>query len=436
MTRLLSDSIVGIIYTSRTLLLLMTTSRIGYLVPEFPGQTHIFFWREIEILDSMGLELDLVSTSPPVQQLMAHAWSRTAQERTTYLFPPRKHLAGSVATLLRSGPQAWSRCWQVVRSATDLTAKQTLRLGALILMGAELAYLAQQREWRHVHVHSCGDAANVALFAHVIAGVSYSLTLHGPLKDYGPNQAQKWHHAAFGLVITQKLYQEVQTTLAGHLPDDVRVVPMGVNTDQFSRHGSYTPWPQEGECRLFSCGRLNYCKGHAFLIEAVHLLKQEGIPVQLTIAGEDEQGGLGYHQTLQEHINQLELQDSVTLLGAVPESQVRQGLEEAHVFSLVSIEEPLGVAIMEAMAMEVPVVATHAGGVKELVHHEQDGLLVDPGNAQQTAEAIKRILMSPELAIRLGQAGRMTVLQQFRSQRSAEMLVEGVSATARDESAT
>jgi glycosyltransferase involved in cell wall biosynthesis len=73
---------------------------------------------------------------------------------------------------------------------------------------------------------------------------------------------------------------------------------------------------------------------------------------------------------------QLRLDDSVVLLGAVSEEVVRKELSEAHAFVLGSLAEPLGVAIMEAMAMRVPVGVTGAGGVAELVDDGVDGLLV------------------------------------------------------------
>ena len=60
--------------------------RIGYLVPQFPGQTHIFFWREVFALEAMGHSLSLLSTRHPPQGLIAHDWSEDAIARTTCEF--------------------------------------------------------------------------------------------------------------------------------------------------------------------------------------------------------------------------------------------------------------------------------------------------------------------------------------------------------------
>ena len=70
-------------------------SKLGYLVPQFPGQTHIFFWREILKLQDAGVTPVLFSTTPPPAGLVAHAWSAEAMERTEYLasrsIPPRRY---------------------------------------------------------------------------------------------------------------------------------------------------------------------------------------------------------------------------------------------------------------------------------------------------------------------------------------------------------
>ena len=400
--------------------------RIGYLVPEFPGQTHIFFWREISALETMGAEIDLVSTQRPPSQIMSHTWTSEAEERTTYLFPPHLHLVGIIGELIRSGPGGWLRCLEAISNAKGVSLSRRLRLFALALIGAELSSLARTRGWKHVHIHSCADAANIAMFASLLSQLPYSMTLHGPINDYGPNQEQKWRFAKFAIVITQKLYGDVSKRLAGYLPDKVEIAPMGVDASVFKRQTPYQPWHGDGPCRIFSCGRLNRGKGHADLITAINILRRQGIKAKLEIAGEDEQGGTGYRQDLEKLIQQFDLNHSVRLLGAVSEEVVRDSLEKAHLFALASLREPLGVAIMEAMAMAVPVVVTGAGGVKELVDDGVNGLLVKPRSPEQLAKSIARLLADRELSISLGKAGHEKITQSFDCDRSAKVLIKSI----------
>jgi glycosyltransferase involved in cell wall biosynthesis len=397
--------------------------RIGYIVPEFPGQTHIFFWRELQSLADMGVDCDLVSTQLPSQKIISHSWSREAMNRTTYLSPPT--IGGAIlgiTTVIRAGPVRWWRMFQAVLNADVANVGTRLRLIALGIAGAQIAAIARRRNWCHIHVHSCADSAHVALFAHLIGGVSYSLTLHGPLEDYGSNQAMKWRHAAFGIVITHKLLKELRAALDAASPREIDVAPMGVDTQVFHRSVPYRAWDGSEPFKIFSCGRLNPCKGHDDLIRAVALMRAAGIDARLRIAGADDAQGL-YARALEDLVEELHLGYAVTLLGAVSEENVREGLEESHVFALASLHEPLGVAIMEAMAMELPVVVTTGGGVQELVDHNIDGIFVEPRSPEGLARGLERIANDPLFAARLAGLARKKVETSFQFDQSARTLV-------------
>ena len=398
-------------------------ARIGYFIPEFPGQTHIFFWRERQILSEIGVETSLVSTRRPPKAISSHAWAKEAQKDTDYLAPlTLQDLAGIVIELLKAGPIAWLNCLSVIAKSKDTSLVQKLRLLMLVFVAAKLVRLAKVAGWNHIHVHSCADAANVAMFASILAGLSYSLSLHGPtLEVYGPNQEQKWHHAAFALAISEKLFRGAKDTLGGFLPRQVLVAPMGVNLDNIKRHNPYIPW-ESGLCKIYSCGRLNPIKGHKDLIEMVSLLRQRGFDVCLQIAGDDEQGGSGYRQELEKIIQNKEMSSYVELLGAVSEAQVRQGLEEAHLFALASLNEGIPVAVMEAMAMEMPVIVTDVGGTSELVEDGLDAILVEPESPEEMADAIVKIIQNKELALSLSQEARKKIVAKFHHRVSAEAL--------------
>lgn len=410
-------------------------ARFGYLVPEFPGQTHSFFWREMAALRAQGMDPELISTRRPKGGRVSHGWADAAEKETYYLAPPAPaNLIAASATLLRgliSGRAAVLR-----RSAKGYSAGQpragglrprvigTLRLASLLLAAADLVRVARRRGWTHLHVHSCADAAQVALFANRLSGLPYSLTLHGPLADYGPNQAEKWRNAAFAVVITDRIRGDVEQQLGGSLPGRISVAPMGVDTTNFTRCTSYEPWTGAGPARIFSCGRLNPSKGHKDLLAAVRQLADSGVDARLVIAGEDELGGKGYRLELERLIAEMGLADRVTLLGAVSEEVIRTKLEEAHLFALASHAEPLGVAIMEAMSLSVPVVVTGAGGVPELVQDQRSGLLVHTNNPAHFAAALARVLNTPDLARQLGTQGRRRVVERFDSTRGAGILAQ------------
>ena len=399
--------------------------RIGYLVPQFPGQTHIFFWREVIALETMGHSVSLLSTRHPPDGLIAHDWSQDAMARTTYL--GKIDPIHAIRALSRLSP----------KELANWIASEGLRFGKdvlVVLAAASRLYSeAKRKNLDHIHVHSCGKSALIAALCHKMGGPNYSLTLHGPLQDYGIGQRFKWSNAAFATIITQKLFDAATEELGDALPDQIAIRPMGVDTTVMKRSEPYKPVEHGQPMQLFSCGRLNVVKGHQDLMSAMRQLLDMGVDVRLEIAGEDDAGGTGYRAHLESHLKQLRLQDHVKLLGAIDAGLVRQKLLNAHAFVLASWHEPLGVAYMEAMACGVPTFGTEAGGVTELIADGQNGILVPPKNPSVLARALRDFSGNPELAMRLSEAGRAHVVENFSSTLGAEVLVDLINPATSDQ---
>lgn len=400
----------------------MTNKSFAYLVPQFPGQTHIFFWREIAALEAQGVTPVLYSTTVPPAGLISHKWSNDAMARTTYL------ASRNPAFLLAILPRLpWGLILKEARSLPRVEAKLFLKDVIISAPAAEkLARDCARQGISHIHAHSCGRAALIAALAHHAHGLSYSLTLHGPLQDYGVGQRFKWRGAAFVSVITRALRDQLPRQLGDALPARLPLQPMGVDTSAFCRDTPYVP-PVPGEpLRVFSCGRLNVVKGHQDLMQAVRLMIDQGQSVYLEIAGEDDEGGGGFHKELDQRIVDLGLEDHVTLLGAISAEAVRDKLMSSHVFVLASWSEPLGVAYMEAMSCEVPTIGTNAGGVPELITSGEDGILVPPKDPESLAAALMQLATNPDKALSLARTGRARVVADFDSSRGADMLIREI----------
>ena len=395
--------------------------RIAYLIPEFPGQTHIFFWRERKALKKIGIETDLLSTRRPRKGLISHDWAAQAESETYYLAEiGLRDIIAIVVESIQLGPKAWIKA---IKAALEKCPPRAWVFNfGLLFLAVRLIIFMRAKKLTHVHSHSCANSALVTLFANRLAGISYSLTLHGDLSDYGRQQSIKWRYAAFAITITHRLNNQVRQLLRNDLPPRLGLAPMGVDCAIFKRKRPYEPWAGEGPLRLFSCGRLNYVKGHQDLICAVSILQQSGMNIRLEIAGEDEFGGKGFRAELKALITNFKLLECVVLLGTASERRVFEGLEAAHLFVLASHREPLGVAIMEALSCETPVIATNLGGVPELIDHQVDGYLVSPQDPKELAEAIKYLARNPPLAKRFSASGRRKVEQHFNSNLSAQEL--------------
>ncbi|WP_117190456.1 exopolysaccharide biosynthesis GT4 family glycosyltransferase EpsE [Rhizobium terrae] len=395
--------------------------RIGFFIPEFPGQTHIFLWREHAALSELGIEAEFVSTARPPAAIASHAWADAARNRTEYLLPfGFSDALSAVFEILKAGPRNIAKSMATVAAAEVKSPFGRLRIFAALLVAGKLVRLAHRGRWSHIHVHSCAEAANVAMFASLLSGIPYSLTLHGPtLEGYGPNQPLKWKNAAFATVISKRLFDDVDAKLNGSKPAHVAIAPMGVDLTQIRRIRPYVPWKPGEPCRIFTCGRLNPVKGHDFLLETVEMLGERGFDARLQIAGEDERGGTGYRKNLEALVVEKRLTGCVELLGAISENQVRQALEEAHVFALASLNEGISVAIMEAMAMEMPVIVTDVGGNSELIDNGVDAILVTPERPEEMADAITEVLRNRELSARLCRASRAKISAKFHHRISA-----------------
>jgi glycosyltransferase involved in cell wall biosynthesis len=399
--------------------------RLGYLVPEFPGQTHIWIWRDMRFLEQFGVELFVISTRRPPPLLVTHTWSPHAIGRTHYLYPiPVRALFAAIWEVLRAGPRAWYRCLKAIAVAQGLAPRKRLRLVGLCLIGGRVVRMARKNAFSHVHIHSCADSAHIVMFAHLIyPSLTYSLTLHGPTWAYGPNQKQKWMHARFCIVNTRLQLKDVEENVNECMPPRVEIGVIGIDQSTFKRNRPYAPWRGEGPARVFCCARLNTGKAHDDLIRAIWMLRERGVPAELRIAGEDDSKTGFVRKMLGDLMDELGMRPYVTLLGAQPEEVVMEELQNAHVFSMASWREPLGMSTMEAMSMEVPVVVMSGGGVPEFITDGADGLLVEPKNIDQLADTLGRLLHDPELAIRLSTAGRKRIAACFEPTRTARIIL-------------
>ena len=164
-------------------------SKLAVLIPEFPGQTHAFFMREKAEMEKMGASVEVVSTRRPVakESEARHDWAKEAASKAVYLAPlSLSQWLAALVEFIGAGPSAWLKCIRCVFNA-DVGPKEKVLMFGLVLVGAFLKKHCRNQGIKHIHVHSCANAANLALFNRLLGGIPYSMTLHGPMQDYGFN---------------------------------------------------------------------------------------------------------------------------------------------------------------------------------------------------------------------------------------------------------
>ncbi len=114
----------------------------------------------------------------------------------------------------------------------------------------------------------------------------------------------------------------------------------------------------------------------------------------------------------------------VEFAGSVNQDNIQSYYKNADVFALASFAEGIPVVLMEAMAMEIPCVATRINGIPELIEDGVNGLLVAPSDVSGLAAALEKLMDSEELRRTLGSAGRIRVQQEYELSQSADRLAE------------
>lgn len=156
-------------------------------------------------------------------------------------------------------------------------------------------------------------------------------------------------------------------------------------------------------------------KGHAILIKAFKELRKEIKDIRLVIVGE------GYiYNELRNLVHMLGLKDSVLFTGF--QMDVSEIIATFDVAVLPSFFEGMGRVLLEAMAMEKPVVASRVGGIPDLVEHGVNGFLVSPGDVLELSNTIKKIVRDKKLAHEMAEKGRKRITEQF----SAEAMVQSI----------
>jgi glycosyltransferase involved in cell wall biosynthesis len=163
--------------------------------------------------------------------------------------------------------------------------------------------------------------------------------------------------------------------------------------------------------RLVVIGRLTEIKGQDVLIEAVGLLQRGPLMVELTVVGDGPM-----RAELEARCVSLGIAERVRFVGA--QGDVLPYLHSADLFVLPSRSEGVSVALLEAMAAGLPVVATRVGGTPEVTGPGMGAILVSPDDPHALAEGIHTMIASNALAVREGQAARRRVEAAFSLERT------------------
>src|SRR5262245_23026789 len=352
----------------------MEKIKIAYIMSDYPTFTHTFIRREILALEREGVEIARIAMRGWKGE--ARGWKSEVvdaddlreRERTRYvleggLFPL---ISAMIMVAIRKPTRFGAALLLALRFTQRSDRPGLLHFVYLAQACRLLPWLASDRVL-HVHAHFGTHPAEVALFAHVLSGLSYSFTMHGSYEFDRPQYLrlpEKIRSASFVAAVSSFTRSQLFRWVEQAQWSKIKVVHCGVDDDFVD-----AARPVADDCKRLVCvGRIDKGKGIVLLLAAASALMQEGVRFELVLAGDGD-----LRADIEKSIVAHGLSGIVRVTGWLSNQQVRDEILDARALVMSSFAEGLPIVIMEEMVLGRPVMATYVGSFPELGSSWQDG---------------------------------------------------------------
>jgi colanic acid/amylovoran biosynthesis glycosyltransferase len=387
---------------------------VAYITNQLPSPVEWYVVEEIRELERRGVEVvpcsarkpDYESLTPPLRDLF---------NRTICLQPLRPK---ALFQTLLNAPATLPRIKEVVGQALserNTSLGKRLRMLIHTAYGLCLAALLKARRVQHIHVHHGYFSAWIAMIAARCLGIPFSMTLHGSdLLLHPAFMDIKLSECSFCLTISEFNRRHILAHFPAIDPAKIHVQRLGVRAPI---HGTKITKCKTTahEAFLLTVGRLHAVKNHTFLLQACYVLREWGMKFQCVIAGEGPE-----RSKLEFLIEELRLQDVVTLVGHRSPDEVAKLYELADIVLLTSHSEGIPLVLMEAMAHQKIVLAPAITGIPELVVDGKTGFLYRPGSLEEFVWRVHQICNSLSVLEGVRQAAHRHVNNQFDLDKNIE----------------
>jgi glycosyltransferase involved in cell wall biosynthesis len=389
---------------------------VAVVLKGYPRLSETFIAQEILGLERAGVEVRIIALRQPTEGKV-HDLHQAILAPVLYLpeylrDAPWRVTRAVIAYL--SSPRFWSVCRIWLRDLhRDPTANRIRRLGQALVLATELG-----PDVGHIHAHYLHTPGSVARYAAMLRGLPLSLSAHAKdvwtIPDW--EKREKLDAAAWTVTCSRFNFEHLQA-LAPQA--DLALLYHGLDLNRFppprrgrGPDGSDPKWP----VRIVSVARAVEKKGLDILLQALALL-----PPELHWRF-DHLGGGQLAGALAEEAQRLGLGGRVVWHGAVTQVEVVTALRQAHIFCLpVRVardgdRDGLPNAIMEAMALELPVLATRVAAIPEVVREGATGRLVPPDDAPALATELADLMVRPTLRAEMGRIARRHIAERFTAE--------------------
>ncbi len=379
----------------------MTTNGIG----------NAWVANELHQLGKAGIPFRLHTMRSPGVTFHASQWADQLDRQTHVLYPVSKF---KVAASVLAAPFLFGKRFFSAAANAVFGKRESLRVRlagiAHLMVACHWARQLRHQEVSLIHSQWIHSGGTIAMYGGWLLDKPFSFTGHAADLFRERAALEDKVKRAARIVCISEFHREFYLKM-GVPNEKLQVVYCGIDTSLFHP----TPQRKTPVPHILSSGRLVEKKGFEYLIDACHLLDQQGREFCCTIGGS---GPL--EASLRERIQKLNLEHKITLTGeALKQEQVPTFMHSGDVYCLPCVwakdndVDGLPQMLMEAMACGLPAVSTRLVGIPDLLIQGETGLLVEPNNAKQLADALITLMDDSPLAEKIAKQGRAHVLSKF-----------------------
>ena len=385
--------------------------KVAYMMSRFPKLTETFILYEIITLEEQNVSVEIF----PLLREYPEKIHKEAQELTD-----RAHFHPFISTeilsshlyFIRKDFLTYFKTFKEILSGTFGSANYFFGALGVFPKTVRFAYEMEQLGIEHVHAHFASHPALAGLIINRLTDIPFSFTAHGSdLHVEKKMLGEKIRASNFATTVS--LYNKELMVKEGgeNTRDKIHVVRCGVDTKLFSPSEKKKT---DSPFQILCVASFEEVKGHQYLVEACKTLNDQDLEFECHLVGY----GPLKDKTV-DLIQELNLDNKFHIHGGLPRNEVLEMVKNADVFVLPSVptkqgkREGIPVVLMEAMATGLPVISSQLSGIPELVEHGNSGVLVKPRDSNALAEALINMMNNPGERLRMGQAGREKVINEY-----------------------
>ena len=409
---------------------------VAIILKGYPRLSETFIAQEIRALELRGFKLCLFSLRHPTDPA-SHPIHAEIEAPVVYL---PEYVKDDIPRVLRAwwlvrnraGYRSAFKCF-VKDLKRDFTANRIRRFAQALVLAHDMPSSVT-----HYYSHFMHTPASVTYYASMINQKPWSISAHAKdiwtIEDW--EKREKINSCEW--VVTCTSANSEHLSALAEDADKVSLLYHGLDFQRFAEyqqvHSSRDGSDSQNPVQLISVGRAVNKKGYNFLLDALAVLPRD-LHWHFSHIGGGE-----LLDALKAQARELGLEDRISWLGALPQTEVLASYRKADLFVLPSRisddgdRDGLPNVLMEAQSQRLTCLSTDISGIPELIDHANTGWLVPQKNAEALTEALQKLITGPDLREALAEAGMQRVHSEFSLHRGIDQLVEKFGATVNLES--